>query len=203
MATKWSERMGHRFLLNIKMEIPIQEIMRIAKDSVQFNEQQFEIEDDGVRRTVSLSQLSEIAAGAEECKLGDLISDSNNAGKLKIRSGYIHGGGVSLFLTFDNITPVIGDTLYIKANWTATVTDEVLLSGGVLNSAIIEQSGTAETTDTFDKDNPTGDHYRALGTWVDDGNGNPIWEKDGCGSYELKFCSNGVNGTFLGVRGDE
>ena len=37
------------------MEIPIQELLKRAKEAIQFNSEQFEIDDDGVRKTVSIN----------------------------------------------------------------------------------------------------------------------------------------------------
>lgn len=142
------------------------------------------------------------ASAVSECPLGSLTADPDNVGKLKITPGYVHGGGTSILLELNNITATIGDKVYVKVGWTATAVDDVLMTGGTMTTAIIEQSSADETDDEFTKDSLTGFHWRVLGEWIDDGNANPQWVKDGCGSYNVKMCSNGVTGTFLGARGD-
>lgn len=145
-----------------------------------------------------MSKFNRVGGGggaAEECVLGDLLSDSENEGKFKIRPGYVYGGGTNIFIEKDNITPAIGDHLYIEVSWTAEEEDGVLLTGGSMTAAEIKQGGSVPDDDDFTPTALTGKHYKALGTWVDN-DGNPKWQKDGCGSYYVQMCSNGKTGSF-------
>lgn len=145
-----------------------------------------------------MSKFNRVGGGggvAEECILGDLLSDSEHEGKKKIRPGYVSGGGMNIFIEKDNITPVIGNHLYIEVSWTAEEEDGVLLTGGSMTGAEIKQGSEVPDDDDFTPDSLTGKHYKALGTWVDN-NGVEVWQKDGCGSYHVRMCSNGKTGSF-------
>ncbi len=131
----------------------------------------------------------------EECILGDLLPDPDNAGKFKIRPGYVYGGGSNEFIEKVNITPLIGEHLYIEVSWTAEAEDGVLLTGGSMTSVEIKQGGSVPDDDDFTPASLTGKHRKALGTWTDD-NGAPKWNRDGCGSYHVRMCSNGKTGSF-------
>ncbi len=157
------------------------------------------IEGVGGGGATSVAKFNRVGGGgdgaAEECILGDLLPDPDNAGKFKIRPGYVYGGGSNEFIEKVNITPLVGEHLYIEVSWTAEVEDGVLLTGGSMTSAEIKQGGSVPDDDNFTPASLTGKHRKALGTWTDD-NGTPKWNRDGCGSYHVRMCSNGKTGSF-------
>lgn len=137
-----------------------------------------------------------------QCPLGDMLVDTANTGKFKIRSGYVHGGGTSALVGKDNLTATIGDKVFLKIGWTADESNGVLLGSGTMTSQVIEQNATLPTDDEITVSSLSGFHYRVLGEWIDDGSGgeeagNPQWVKDACGSYAFTFCG----GLFSGDRG--
>ena len=72
------------------MEIPAKEIIRLARESIVFNEQEFLIDDDGTRVTVSLADIFEFGgSAAAELKLQ--IKNGTEAGKYQITEGVVNG----------------------------------------------------------------------------------------------------------------
>lgn len=140
------------------------------------------------------------SAATPECPLGDLKRDTANSTeqltKYKITPGYVHGGGSSLLLDKDNITPVANERLYLEITYTANTSNGVLLSSGTMDAAEIKQGATIPADDEITINSLTGKHRRELGVWLDDGNGGLAWIKDACGSYTFKFCR-----VFSGFRG--
>lgn len=134
--------------------------------------------------------------GSVDCILGDLLDDPSNAGKKMIRPGYVVGGGANIYLEKTNITPTIGDHLYVEISWTGAVEDGVLLTGGSMTAAEIKQGSAIPSDHNFTATSPTGKHYEPLGKWNNNGSGSPVWTPSGCGSLHVGMCSNGKTGTF-------
>lgn len=157
------------------------------------------LREDGKTKRCSVMLRGEGTADIDldpDCLLGDLLADPENEDRFIIRPGYVSDGRSSVFLEKDNINPVIGDHLYVKVPWTAEQEDNILLSGGSMGTPTIEQGSSVPDDSSFTPTSLTGDHYEALGTWLDDGDGEPEWNPGGCGSITVGFCSNGKTGTF-------
>ncbi len=147
--------------------------------------------------SISVSRAVAGGGGAVDCALGRLTANVGD-GNFTIEPGYVHGGGDDILLEKTDIVPAIGSELYVEVSWTATAVDDVLQAGGVMTGAVLKV-GMKPVDDVLSATSLTGKHYRTLGEWVDDGAGNPLWVKAGCGSYSVRFCPSGWTGLRGGI----
>ena len=131
--------------------------------------------------------LPKRARAVESCQLGAIRTDPVNKDKYMLSPGFVTGGGTSQLVEPDNLTPTIGDFVWLEIEWTADVIDEVLQAGGTMG-AITVQKGTTIPDDTIPTAESTaGTAYIPLGGWVSD-NSKTVWVKQGCGSIQVYFC---------------
>ena len=130
------------------------------------------------------------SAGVAQCILGAIFADPANVGKKKLIQGYVSGGGANEVLVVNNLTPVISNHVYVIINWTAAKIDEVLQSGGTLDSVSFAVGATIPD-DTL----PTlaalaGIAHVPLGQWISDEETvpAPVWQKTGCGNIGIYYC---------------
>ena len=140
-------------------------------------------------------------AGGGECILGAITGDPENDDenpvtppvKKKLTPGFISGGGSSEMLVVNDLTPVIGDLVWVKVIWTANATAGILQAGGTMGAVTVE-TGTAVPDDTIPEDGSlAGVAHIPLGGWISDGaeapaTPAPVWVNQGCGSLQVFFC---------------
>lgn len=167
------------------MEIPIQELLKRAKEAIQFNSEQFEIDDDGVRKTVSINLTDPSSAAASICQLGDYETDPEDSDKVIIIPGWLHAPNKSVLIEPASLTPTASTAVWIKCPWTATLNDDdVLEAGGELGTQLVETGATVPENVVPHVDSLTGTLYVPLGAWDADLN----WIRQGCGSITVGFC---------------
>lgn len=65
----------------------------------------------------------------------------------------------------DGITSAAGTILYLQANVSAVIEDDLMLPGCTLNTASLATGASVPDNDTFTVASPTGDIYAEVGRW--------------------------------------
>lgn len=143
-----------------------------------------------------------IQASSASCALGAMRSDPVNTGKYMLAPGFLTGGGGSELVEPDNLTPTIGNFVWLEVEWTGKTTVvngwDVLDAGGTLGAVTVKQ-GSVTPSDTIPQSGSlSGIAHIPLGGWISNGANppSPVWVKQGCGSIQLYFCPG--NGFFFG-----
>ena len=127
------------------------------------------------------------------CPLGRLARDAGDDEDVYITAGVINAGAIHAMVggKETTFTPKIDDVLYAVVELKAIVKDDAFVGSyeAIEDSADLEaKQGPVPEDHEWTASAPSGKAYRALGTWVDNGDGGPAWQSFGCGDVTFKLC---------------
>lgn len=145
--------------------------------------------------------LNPVFLASAECPLGDALPDGTD---IYLRAGYIRAGAIHTSVGGDatTFTPAVGDHIWAEVQITAGLTDGSLDgSFTAANPALGTGAAVPDNHEWTDAAN-VGKAYAPLGQFLDDGSGNPVWQKAGCGDVTFLFCAvSTVSATVHSYRG--
>lgn len=100
---------------------------------------------------------------------------SDSLGDTYLQGGTVTGGNggsesIADYKVIDadtGITSTAGTILYLQANVSAVIEDDIMLPGCTLNTASLATGASVPDNDAFTVASPTGDIYAEVGRWID------------------------------------
>lgn len=139
----------------------------------------------------AIHEQKEYPEGPEtaSCSLGLILNGDGDNVYLSI--GAINAGGTHEIVGGEDttITPTVGNIVYAEVELEAELTDGGAFNGSfTADSAAIVSASSVPDDHSWTSSAASGKSYRALGTWVADGEGDPKWQGFGCGDVTFKLC---------------
>ena len=150
---------------------------------------------DGIELAAETYPAKPGGAVATPCPLGTVTLSGSD---YILTGGYVSGGYSSIYIpdtNLGNAAAVSGKHVWVEAEFTATVADDVLAPGGTLDAATVSSGASVPDGSAPAWDSPAGTIHIPLGVFSS--SAEPVWTPAGCGAITVSHCA----GVLTATRG--